>query len=161
MSRRCWQIGTRVGANLLLTPSNRGDLWTIAAELRTLGCRDLLLLGYKGDDVSMLLSGTELLELERDVRLLSTALGMELKLDICWGSRLSAVPQVLRSRDCGAGRDFLVVTSEGQVSPCSFHGKRWAAGSPSSALDVWNDPGGQLRQAAGCLGCARTEPTCA
>ena len=34
---------------------------------------------------------------------------------------MAPVPRLFTRGDCGAGRDFLVLTSDRRVMPCSFH----------------------------------------
>lgn len=147
----------RYGVNWLVTPESLPQLEDRLLELASLGCRDALLLAYKGGDRSLHLATAQVEDLAQRLRRLHRALGdrLQLKLDICWGERLAGVPQLMRSGDCGAGRDFLVITSDGSVSPCSFHDGRHRAGSADDVLEVWRSARTPLASAARRPGCAR------
>lgn len=147
----------RFGVNLLVTPARLDSLERWILELAALGCWDILLLSYNGADRALHLSPTETDQLSRRVAMLSHALRgrVSLKLDVCWGERLEAVPQVLRNDDCGAGRDFVVVTSDQRVSPCSFHHISYPASTAAEILDVWRDHRRELAAPAHDAGCAR------
>lgn len=116
--------GIRFGANVLVTPARLPKLEALVLELQSLGCRDVLFLAYKGMEASMHLSAGQHVSLARSIGLLARALqGMRISLDICFGDRL-ALPRAMIGvdrQDCGAGRDFLVVTSDKRIMPCSFH----------------------------------------
>lgn len=116
--------GVRFGANVLVTPARLPKLEALVLELHSLGCRDVLVLAYKGPEEAMHLSAGQHVSLARSIGLLARALqGMRISLDICFGDRL-ALPRAMIGvdrQDCGAGRDFLVVTSDKRIMPCSFH----------------------------------------
>ncbi len=148
----------RFGVNWLLTPSRLAALETFVLDLRARGCRDVLLLSYNGHDPSLHLSRAQSDELAGRVRLLSRALGarMTLKLDVCWGERMEAVPQLFGPRRCEAGREFVVVTSDRRVSACSFHHRSFPVASADDVLRVWRDERDALTTPAEQPGCART-----
>jgi len=79
---------------------------------------------------------------------------VQLKLDVCWGTRLSAVPRLFGADDCGAGDDFVSITSDKQIKPCSFAQQ----GVPIETLDdvrIYWQQQRYLQQAARIGGCAR------
>ncbi|MBA3542332.1 MAG: radical SAM protein, partial [Deltaproteobacteria bacterium] len=113
----CAETGARFGVNYLVTPERLATLETTVLELVTLGCPDILLLSYNGADRALHLSPDEARSLAARVTLLGRALGRRtrLALDVCWGDRLEAVPRLIHKPDCGAGREFIVVTSDQRV----------------------------------------------
>ena len=136
--------GVRFGVNLLVScpsacPCSR--LWS--ASSWSLGCRDVLLLSYNGDDLARHLSAIQAADLAARVKLLHRAIGSRarLSLDVCWGERMAAVPRHLHRADCGAGRDFVVLTSDKQLMPCSFHHLRLPVRTAGDILDLCARPG--------------------
>lgn len=149
--------GARFGVNYLVTPARLADLDTTIVELAALGCRDVLLLSYNGDDRALHLSRAQADELAARVSRLSRALpGVRIGLDVCWGDRLAAVPRLFAKADCGAGSEFVVVTSDKRVMPCSFHHVSFPAATAEEILAVWRDRTGALRAPARLPGCARS-----
>ncbi|MEQ1505207.1 MAG: radical SAM protein [Myxococcota bacterium] len=147
--------GQRFGVNLLVTPDRLGDLPALVCELHALGCRDVLLLPVIGHPS---------LALDRDQTGHLAALlldppwpALTIKLGVCWDEGLAHLPRLFPSSDCGAGREFLEITSDRQVRACSFH----AASTPfATAVDViaqWEAAGAALRAPAGCAGCPRLD----
>lgn len=149
--------GARFGINYLVTPSRLRDLETIVLRLAAQGCRDVLLLSYNGLDRALHLDAGSIRELDRRARALAHGLSgrMTLKLDVCWGRRLEGVPRLFDRGDCGAGRDFIVLTSDRQVMPCSFHNVRIPIRSAADVLDVWQRRRTELASASRIPGCAR------
>ncbi len=114
----------RFGVNLLVTPEVLSRLEDVVLEAVALGARDVLLLGYHGPDDGKLLSPAEDRSLARAMSLLARATGARFAADVCFGDRLGGLSiEKLGARrsDCGAGRDFVVVTSDRRMRPCSFH----------------------------------------
>jgi hypothetical protein len=150
--------GQAFGVNLLVTPARLPQLERWICELAALGCADVLLLSYNGDDASMHLQDHEQRAL--GVRLAPLARALEgrvrLKLDVCWGERLEALPRFGVVEGCGAGRDFVVLTSDRRLMPCSFHQVSVPVASPAELLAVWRDQRERLASAAVQPGCART-----
>jgi MoaA/NifB/PqqE/SkfB family radical SAM enzyme len=146
----------RFGLNYLVTPSRVRTLEADVAAFVDRGVRDILMLSYKGADSALHLS-------EREVRMFDASLaklhelfggGVDLKVDVCWGSRLVVTPQLLDDSDCGANVDFLSITSDKRVLSCSFaHG-----GVPfrevSEIRTIWRSMQDQ-RIEASSPGCAR------
>ena len=149
--------GARFGVNYLVTPARLPGLETIVIELASLGCRDVLLLSYNGLDPSLHLETAEARDLARRVGVLSRALERrcQLKLDVCWGERMEGVPRLLDRNDCGAGRDFLVLTSDRRVQPCSFHDLAIPVQDASDIMNVWRTRRADLAAPSSLPGCAR------
>lgn len=147
----------RFGVNYLVTPARLPQLETTVFELAAMGCRDVLLLSYNGPDRSLHLSSSEASSLAARVALLARALGRkaQIKLDVCWGERMEPAPRLFRRGDCGAGKDFLVLTSDKKVMPCSFHHVAIEVESASDILDIWNNRQNELNIPARDPGCAR------
>jgi MoaA/NifB/PqqE/SkfB family radical SAM enzyme len=148
--------GARFGVNWLITPDDLPTLESKFLSLLALGVRDFLLLSYKGSDMHMHFRGQHYQELSALINRLHEAVGgmVQIKLDSCWGDMLPSVPRLFETGDCGAGDDFLSITSDRQIKPCSFH--HWTI--PFQTLDdvrrFWESTR-QSRQAAGIAGCAR------
>ncbi|MBX3228439.1 MAG: radical SAM protein [Labilithrix sp.] len=111
----------RFGLNYLVTPAR---LRTLDADLlawSARGVRDVLLLSYKGEE-ALHLSPKELRALDEGlVRCHDHFEGrMQLKVDVCWSTRLPNAPQLFFDPDCRAGALFLSVTSDRRVLSCSF-----------------------------------------
>lgn len=147
----------RWGVNWLVTPARLDAVEAVALDLVARGCRDLLLLSYNGRDASMHLSRAQSDALAARVATLSRALGgrVRVKLDVCWGERMEAVPQLFEARPCPAGREFVVLTSDRRVSACSFHHRTFPVASADDVLRVWHDERDALASPAEQPGCAR------
>jgi MoaA/NifB/PqqE/SkfB family radical SAM enzyme len=154
--------GVRFGVNLLVTPARMPVIEAMVLELFTLGARDVLLLGYHGKDASMHLSSAQDAALGRSVRLLARACpGLRLALDVCFGSRIAGVPTAhlgVARTDCGAGRDFVVVTSDRRVLPCSFHGDGFPMANAEDVLRIFSRERARLSAAIDDRGCMRRVP---
>jgi MoaA/NifB/PqqE/SkfB family radical SAM enzyme len=153
----CADAGARFGVNYLVTPARLRDLDTTVLELVALGCRDILLLAYNGHDTTLHLSSSEAADLSTRVRLLRGALtGVRLALDVCWGERLESVPRLFAKADCRAGSEFIVVTSDRRVMPCSFHHVALPFNTASDVLAVWRERQPMLSAPSRVPGCARS-----
>lgn len=149
----------RFGVNVLVTPARLPALDALVLEIAALGGRDVLLLGYHGPDAAMHLGPAQDAALVRSVRALARACpGLRLSVDVCFGPRLAALPSahlgVARS-DCGAGRDFVVVTSDRRVQACSFHDVGFPIESAEDVLDVFARRRDVLSAAVDDAGCMR------
>lgn len=151
--------GVRFGVNWLVTPARLASVEAVALDLVARGCRDLLLLSYNGHDDAMHLSRAQSDELAGRVERLSRALGgrARVKLDVCWGERMEAVPQLFGTRPCAAGREFVVITSDRRMSACSFHHRSFAVEGADDVLRAWRDERDALASPAEQPGCARAE----
>lgn len=113
--------GTRFGLNYLVTQRRLRTLDADILRWSEMGVRDVLLLSYKGTD-AVHLDADELASLDRRIVRLHEHLRdrLQLKVDVCWSSRLPTAPQLFFDEDCRAGGLFLSVTSEREVLSCSF-----------------------------------------
>jgi MoaA/NifB/PqqE/SkfB family radical SAM enzyme len=147
----------RFGVNWLVTPARAAAVEAFVLDLHARGCRDVLLLSYNGHDPAMHLAREESDALAARVRTLARALAgrMTVKLDVCWGERMEAVPQLFEARPCPAGREFVVVTSDRRVSACSFHHRSFPIADADDLLRVWRDERDALAAPAAQPGCAR------
>lgn len=147
----------RFGVNYLVTPERLPSLEAVVLELVGLGCPDVLLLSYNGQDRALHLRHDHARELARRVERLARSLKgrCHLKLDVCWGERMEEVPRLFDRADCGAGRDFLVLTSDQKVMPCSFHHLSFPAATADEVMAVWREQRAALASASRLPGCAR------
>jgi MoaA/NifB/PqqE/SkfB family radical SAM enzyme len=113
--------GHNVGVNLLVTPGNVGLVEPFVRDLLALGANNVLLLGYKGQEHSLHLQWGHLETLKRAVFKMQY---LPLRLDGCWYPLLPDLPHLFPREDCGAGDEFLVITPDRAVQPCSFHHQR-------------------------------------
>lgn len=147
--------GMRFGLNYLVTPARLRTLDVDLLRWADRGVRDVLLLSYKGGE-GLHLDQTELADLDQRIVRLHQHLGrrMQLKVDVCWSSRLQHAPQLFFDEDCRAGGLFLSVTSEREVLSCSFaHGA--LAFDDESELPAIYQRLKRERRAAPLAGCAR------
>lgn len=148
----------RFGVNWLLTPDRLSALEATILRLAALGCRDVLLLSYNGRDSALHLTPQQSADVASRIVTLERALRgrLTLKLDVCWGERMEPVPRLFSRTDCGAGRDFIVLTSDKKVMPCSFHHLAIAVQDAADVMAVWQPRQAELAVAARDPGCART-----
>jgi MoaA/NifB/PqqE/SkfB family radical SAM enzyme len=118
----------RFGLNVLVTPRRLRTLEVDLYRWLSLGAHDVLLLSYKGDDDAMHLTARQDAMLVASVRRLRERFGARLafKVDVCWRERLAGLPQLLDADDCDAADQFLSISSDRCVAPCSFHDQRVA-----------------------------------
>ncbi len=149
--------GARFGVNWLLTPARMPLLESTVLDAVERGARDVLVLSYNGRDRDLHLDPAQVEDAARRIALLARALGgrAELKLDVCWGERMEAVPRLFTKGDCGAGREHLVITSDRRIAPCSFHHLSFPFQSAEDVLEIWRERHLELRGAARDPGCAR------
>ena len=147
----------RFGVNLLVTPERLPALEALILEILGLGCRDVLLLSYNGADRGLHLSLPQSLDLANRVATLHRAIGSSgrISLSVCWGDRMAPVPRCLDRRGCGAGRDFVVLTSDKRLMPCSFHDFSVPVRDAADVLAVWRDRAADLAMPSALPGCAR------
>jgi len=149
--------GARFGVNWLLTPDRIDELEATVLRLAALGCRDVLILSYNGRDVGLHLSSDQAADVAARVSGLERALRgrVVLKLDVCWGERMEPVPRLFARTDCGAGRDFIVITSDKKLMPCSFHHVAIPVRDADDVMEIWRTRQSELHIAARDPGCAR------
>jgi MoaA/NifB/PqqE/SkfB family radical SAM enzyme len=111
----------KFGVNWLVTPRNLGQVEVVVRDCLDLGAHNVMLLGYKGKDPALHFTADQLRQLASRVERLQH---LPLRLDICWHPYLRSVPQLFERSDCGAGDEFLVITPDRAVQPCSFHHER-------------------------------------
>lgn len=146
--------GVAFGANVLVTPARLDGLRGILARLESLGCPDVALLRYVGDDPALALAP----EHHARVAELARATAMRVRASVCFGDGL-ALPKLDAegSGDCAAGRDFVVVTSDRRVRACSFSGDAIPIASAADVIDAWCRERARLAAAVPKRGCARAE----
>ena len=81
---------------------------------------------------------------------------VRIAVDVCWGSRLGQAPTLIDRADCSAGRDFVVVTSDRQVMPCSFHDLKVPIDTVDDVITAWQRIA-HGRPASAIPGCARRD----
>jgi hypothetical protein len=108
--------------NWLITPEELPGIEAKFRQLLALGARDFLFLGYKGSERSLHLNLPERQQFALFVNQVYRQLGsaIQMKLDVCWGDNLPEVPRLFSHDDCGAGDEFLSITSDKHVKACSF-----------------------------------------
>lgn len=145
--------GMRFGANVLATPASLPVLPGMLRELAALGCRDVAVLSYVGADRALHLSA------EDDARLAEIIAESPLpaRISVCFGARLHALPLLDTGRrgDCGAGRDFIVVTADKRVQACSFHPVGPEISTAEDVIAAWSARRAELSAASSRPGCAR------
>ena len=146
------------GINYLVTPERLPQLEATVLELASLGCRDILLLSYNGPDLTMHIYPEDAVQLKNRIALLARAMDgqCQIKLDVCWGNRMAGVPRLFDNQDCGAGRDFMVLTSDKKIQPCSFHNTLIPFENATDIMNIWRNSQHILGQPASLPGCART-----
>lgn len=155
--RELSEQGHRFGVNYLVTPERLKELETTILRLCALGCKDILLLSYNGSDQRMHLTFEQSKELAQVTEILATSLmrSCRIKLDVCWGDRMESVPRLFSKGDCGAGREFIVLTSDKQLQPCSFFHTSIPVSDADEVMAIWRQRADELKQAAQVPGCAR------
>jgi hypothetical protein len=68
---------------------------------------------------------------------------------------MAPVPRCLERQGCGAGRDFVVLTSDKRMMPCSFHHLSFPVRTAADVLGVWRERAGDLALPSTVPGCAR------
>jgi MoaA/NifB/PqqE/SkfB family radical SAM enzyme len=148
----------RFGVNWLVHPGELEVIETKFMRLLMLGVRDFLLLSYKGSDPTMHLNAQQREQFTAFVRRIYAQFGnmIQIKLDVCWGDSLGDIPRLFAEPDCGAGSDFLSITSDKHVKACSF--QQSSTGIPFETIEelqaVWMRMSRQ-HQPAQIAGCAR------
>ncbi len=140
-----------LGVNLLVTPASVHRLEVDVADILALGARNVLLLGYKGADPTLHLGADGLRRLTAAVRRMAH---LPLRLDICWYPLLTDVAHLFERADCGAGDEFLVITPDRAVQPCSFHHERIPFATFAELRAIYEQLRAR-RPAASVAGCTR------
>ncbi|AKF85169.1 hypothetical protein MFUL124B02_10145 [Myxococcus fulvus 124B02] len=147
---RLARAGQTFGVNLLATPEQVAGLPERLRRLEALGCRDVALLRYVGRDAALRLGA------EDESRLTDIVAGspVRTRLSVCFGDMLLEVPRLFGG-DCGAGRDFVTLTSDRKLKSCSFHGAGLPIGSAEDVLQAWEGNQATLSTPSPLPGCAR------
>lgn len=150
--------GARFGVNWLITPDELPQIEAKFLNLLSLGVRDFLLLSYKGGNPSLHLSYQQYDEFNHFVNRIHNSLNgiAQIKLDVCWGHAVQNVPVLFERDDCGAGSDFLSITSDRQIKACSFHHWSIPFNTLADVRAYWKKQH-QNRHAAAIAGCARLQ----
>jgi MoaA/NifB/PqqE/SkfB family radical SAM enzyme len=149
-------FGARFGVNWLISPEDLPSLESKFIKLLAMGVRDFLLLSYKGSDKALHFQTQHYAAFETLVNRLHQATeGLaQIKLDSCWGDMLPSIPRLFETGDCGAGDEFLSITSDRQIKPCSFHHWTIPFQTLGDVRQFWETQ--RLgRQAAAVGGCGR------
>jgi hypothetical protein len=148
--QRLHHAGQTFGVNILATPDR---VPVLPAQLRTLhqlGCRDAAVLRYVGNDPRLRLSA------EDEARLTAVLAESPLRarLSVCFGDTLVEVPRLFGG-DCGAGLDFITLTSDRRLKACSFQGSGLPISSADDVLAAWTGRREVLLAPSPLQGCAR------
>lgn len=151
--------GVAVGANLLASPAALPALPALLRRLVDLGCHDAAILRYVGRDPSLHLDAQQ----ESELAQIILHSPLRVRVSACFGDRLHALPLLFSGvdGDCGAGRDFLVVTSDKRLKACSFHDATVPFTTVADALVAYAAARPSLDAPAGRPGCARPLPRAA
>jgi hypothetical protein len=77
-------------------------------------------------------------------------------LDVCWYPRLADLPHLFARPDCGAGDEFLVITPDRAIQPCSFHHARISFETFDDLRRIYGDLR-ERRPRAAIEGCTRAQ----
>ena len=144
--------GGNVGVNWLVTPADVGLVEPFVRDFLAFGARNILLLGYKGSDASLHLRPSHLETLKRAVLDLQY---LPLRLDACWYPLMPDLPHLFPRSDCGAGDEFLVITPDRAVQPCSFHSEKMPFKTLEELKAIYQRFRGE-RRASPIVGCTRS-----
>lgn len=144
------------GLNYLVTPRRVRSIEADVHAFLARGVTDILFLSYKGTDPALHLSPRETRMFDESLAKLHDTLGRQvaLKVDVCWAGRLVRAPQLLDAPDCGANIDFVSLTSDKQVLPCSFASTGVPFTDVAEVRTIWTAMQSE-RLAAPSPGCAR------
>lgn len=116
------RAGQRWGANVLVDDQNVHQLAPLLEALAAEGAHDVSLLSYVGVPTRLLTLGAR----QALARTIERS-PLPCRLSVCMGD---SVPVhrlwdgATRDGDCGAGVDFVSISSDGMMAPCSFHQTR-------------------------------------
>ncbi|WP_437691457.1 radical SAM protein [Sorangium sp. So ce176] len=145
--------GVTFGVNVLATPALLPSLPALLARLARLGCRDVALLRYVGLDPDNHLDRDG----ERRLAEIIADSPVRARLSVCFGDRLEPVPRLFDGvdGDCGAGLDFVTITSDRTLKACSFQKRGAPVRSADDVLAAWSAERERLLGPAPLPGCAR------
>ncbi|MBJ6759762.1 radical SAM protein [Myxococcaceae bacterium JPH2] len=142
--------GVTFGVNVLATPERLEALPAMLHRLRDLGCRDVALLRYVGPEARLHLNARDEARLTQVV----AESPLRTRLSVCFGDALVEVPRLFDG-DCGAGLDFVTLTSQRELKACSFQSRGIPIASAEDVLAAWAQRPDTLASAAPLRGCAR------
>ncbi len=146
--------GQRWGANLLVNRTSLRSLDARLGELAAFGARDVSILSYVGPEASMHLTSADDVVLSEMI----AASPLPTRVSVCFGRRLG-LPVLFDGADgtgdCGAGRDFISITSNKEAHSCSFHDTRFPIETAEDVLRVWRSHAAALATPSLRNGCAR------
>ncbi|MEZ4449055.1 MAG: radical SAM protein [Nannocystaceae bacterium] len=157
---RAVRAGATVGANVLCTPARIDGLPALLRRLADRGVNDVALLRYVGDDPALHLDRSG----EARLAAVIHASPLRVRVSTCFGDRLHGVPRLFGGPGgqaggaCGAGSEFLTITSDRRVRACSFHDDPIAFTTVDEALAIYRRSQDRLAEPAGRRGCARPGP---
>ena len=148
--QRLGHSGQTFGVNILATPDRVSLLPAQLRTLHQLGCRDAAVLRYVGNDPRLRLSAAD------EARLTDVIAESPLRtrLSVCFGDTLVEVARLFGG-DCGAGLDFVTLTSDRRLKACSFQGGGIPVASAEEVLAAWNGRQEVLAAPSPLQGCAR------
>lgn len=146
--------GMRVGLNVLVTPARLIALPAILQQAAALGVRDVAVLSYLGDDADLRLTP------HHDAKLAAiiAASPVATRVSVCMGDRLDPLPRLTplhTDGDCGAGRDFIVITADQKLKQCSFSDDGIAVADAHDVVHAWQQHAAALAAPVARGGCAR------
>ncbi len=154
--------GIRAGVNVMATSEALGRLPSIMQRASEAGACDVAVLRYVGDDPSFQADAPTLSMLEQAV----LAAPLPVRVSNCMLDSMPNVPRLFPgltvagrdglARDCGAGRDFVVIDPDAGVRSCSFHADRVDLGDVEAWLEHYRE--GVEYRPAPKSGCARPVP---
>ncbi len=147
--------GIRTAANIVVRPNTVDALPALLHQLAALGCDNVALLRYLGDE-PLHLSAAEFDALE----VIIGQSPLPIRLSHCFADRLPKTPRLFHGTAndaCGAGQDFVVIDPDRTFRPCSFHQSRRRFETAADLLAQYRMPDrvSADRSAAEVEGCAR------
>ncbi len=148
--QRLARAGQTFGVNILATPERVSVLPAQLRTLHQLGCRDAAVLRYVGNDPRLRLSAVD----EARLTAVLAESPLRARLSVCFGDTLLEVPRLFGG-DCGAGLDFVTLTSDRRLKACSFQGGGIPVASVEDVLAAWTGRRDVLSAPSPLQGCAR------
>jgi len=150
--------GVTFGVNLLASPDRLETLPSLLKRLAEMGCRDVAVLRYVGADKGAHLT----LEHERRLAGILMDSPVRVRLAVCFGDRLHPLPRLFEGPggDCGAGLDFVTITSDRRLKACSFQSSGAPVHTAEDVLDAWTRERARLLRPADLPGCERRLGLC-
>jgi MoaA/NifB/PqqE/SkfB family radical SAM enzyme len=144
------EAGVRAGANVLVTPASLRTLPAILARAAAAGYSDVALLSYVGADRASLLGDADLDTLAERI----AESPLPVRVSSCLAPRLRGVP-LASAAGCGAGRDYLTITSDGRLKGCSFPRDGVPVATAEDVVAAWHHHRGAFAAPVALGGCGR------